>query len=92
MSDIVIYRKNNKNVAEARTAAERQAGELANRFGLRSHWQDDTLIFERPGANGELAISEEEVILTVSLGLLLRALKPSLEREIQRQFDAVFGT
>ncbi len=92
MSDIVIYRKNNKNVAEARTAAKRLAGELANRFGLRSHWQGDTLIFERPGANGELAISEEEVILTVSLGLLLRALKPSLEREIQRQFDAVFGT
>ena len=92
MSDIVIYRKNNKNVAEARTAAKRLAGELANRFGLRSHWQGDTLIFERPGANGELAISEEEVILTVSLGPLLRALKPSLEREIQRQFDAVFGT
>ena len=45
MSDIVIYRKNNKNVAEARTAAERLAGELANRFGLRSHWQGDTLIF-----------------------------------------------
>ncbi len=91
MSDIVIYRKNNKNVAEARAAAERLAGELANRFGLRSHWRDDTLIFERPGANGELAISGEEVILTVSLGGLLNALKPSLEREIQRQFDAVFG-
>ncbi len=91
MSDIVIYRKNNKNVAEARAAAERLAGELANRFGLRSHWQGDTQIFEDPGANGELAISGEEIILTVSLGGLLNALKPSLEREIQRQFDAVFG-
>lgn len=91
MTDIVIYRKNNKSLEEAHAAAERLAVELANRFGLRSHWQDDTLIFERPGANGELAISAEEVILTVRLGGLLSALKPSLEREIQRQLDAVFG-
>ena len=64
---------------------------LCTGFGLRSRWQDDTLLFERPGANGDLAISEEEVILTVHLGFLLSALKPSLEREIQRHFDTVFG-
>ncbi len=91
MNDIVIYRKNSKSVQDARSAAERLASELATGFGLRSRWQDDTLLFERPGANGELAISEEEVILTVHLGFLLSALKPSLEREIQRHFDTVFG-
>ena len=90
MNDIVIYRKNTKPLPEARAAAEHLAEELKTAFGLRSRWEGDALHFERPGVNGELAVSEEEVILTVHLGFFLTALKPSIEREVHRYFDENF--
>ena len=90
MNDIVISRKNTKTLPEARAAAEHLAEELKTAFGVRSRWEDDTLLFERPGVNGELAVSEEEVILTVHLGFFLAALKPSIEREVHSYFDENF--
>lgn len=91
MNDIVLSRKNTKSMPEARAAAEHLAQELNSSFGLRSRWQDDALHFERPGVNGELTISEEDVTLTVHLGFFLAALKPSIEREVHRYFDENFS-
>ena len=90
MNDILIYRKNSLGIAPARAAAEHLAAELRDEFGLQSRWQGDSLLFEHAGVSGELAISSEEVILSVRLGFLLAALKPQIEREVRRHFDANF--
>ena len=46
--------------------------------------------FKRPGVSGELSLDSKEVSLDITLGLLLFALKPSIEREVHRFFDENF--
>ena len=91
MNDIVIRRAHGKTVAEAHSSAEHLIAELQSSFALKSHWSGDTLHFERPGVNGELALDATEAVLTVHLNFLLAALKPSIEREVHRYFDENFG-
>lgn len=91
MDDIVIYRKHGKTLAEARKSAEHMANELSEEFDLTCAWQGNVLTFERFGVSGKLEIDEVEVGLTVRLGFLLSALRPSIEREVHKFFDENFA-
>ena len=91
MSDINIRRQHGKTRAEARASAEHLAGELQQEFGLDCLWTDDTLRFQRPGVSGELVLDEQAVELSIRLGFFLAALKPSIEKEVNRFFDENFA-
>lgn len=90
MSDISIRREHGKTRAQARKSAEHMASELKEEFDLDYAWDGDVMSFKRPGVTGELSLDNKEVSLEISLGLLLFALKPSIEREVHRFFDENF--
>ena len=90
MSDIIIRRKYDKTHSEARAAAEHMALELKEEFDLDFSWEDEVMHFKRPGVSGELTLDNQEVVLSIHLGFFLSALKPSIEREINRFFDENF--
>ncbi len=90
MADIDVRRTHGLGMAAARAAAERMAGDLGRRFGLRGAWDGDVLRFERPGVTGVLAITARDLHLTVSLGFLLRALQASIERSVLEELDNLF--
>ncbi|MEF8723645.1 polyhydroxyalkanoic acid synthase [Candidatus Accumulibacter phosphatis] len=90
MSDISIRRNHGKTRAQARKSAEHMAAELKEEFDLDYDWDGDVMNFKRPGVSGELSLDSKEVALEITLGLLLFALKPSIEREVQRFFDENF--
>ena len=90
MSDIKIRRQHGKSLTEARAAAEHMASELREEFALDYTWSGDHLHFKRPGVSGDLLLDEQEVALTIHLGFLLFALKPSIERAIHRYFEENF--
>lgn len=91
MSDIIIRRKHGKTPADARASAEHMASELKEEFDLNYAWDGDVLRFKRPGVTGDLALTGDEVALSIQLGFLLRALKPAIEREVHKFFDENFA-
>ena len=92
MADIDIRRPHNVTVQAARETAARIASELEQRFGVRGEWQGDTFHFKRSGVNGFLAVGAKDVHLSVTLGLLLKAMRESIERAVVHKLDAVFPT
>ena len=92
MADIEIRRSHGVTLQDARTAAERIAAELEQRFGVRGEWQGDTFNFKRSGVSGFLTVGAQDVHLSVTLGMLMRAMKDSIERAAVNKLDAVFPT
>ena len=92
MTDITIRRTHEKTHAEARASAEHMASELKEEFDLNYSWDGDVLRFKRPGVSGTLSINDQEVVLSIQLGVFLSALKPSIERQVHRFLDENFQT
>jgi putative polyhydroxyalkanoate system protein len=92
MADIDIKRAHNLGLKAARAAADKMVEHLGKRFGLQGEWQGNTLAFHRPGVTGSLAIDERDLRLTVSLGLLLKMMRPSIEGAVHEELDTLFAT
>lgn len=90
MADIEIRRAHTLGLKGARAAADKVAGHLGSKFGLKGDWQGSVLKFERPGVSGSLAITDKDMNLSVSLGFLLKAMKGSIETAVRRELDELF--
>jgi putative polyhydroxyalkanoate system protein len=90
MSHIVIHRDHALSPDEARQAAETLVTQLAARYEISYHWQDDTLHFERSGVSGCIKLEPGVARVNVRLGFLLIPMKPALEQEIHRRLDDTF--
>jgi putative polyhydroxyalkanoate system protein len=91
MSHIVINRNHALSLDQARTAAEALADQLAERYEISHHWQEDSLHFERSGVSGQIDLEPGLIRVSVRLGFLLVSLKSRLEQEIDRQLDEMLG-
>src|SRR5262249_28019330 len=91
MSTIVIRRKHDLELAEAKRLAENIAKKLRNDYGGSFTWQGDDLHFQRTGASGSVAVRKDDFQVRVELGLLLSALRSRIEQEIVTFCDANFG-
>jgi putative polyhydroxyalkanoate system protein len=92
MSTISISRKHKKTMAQARTAVDRVAERIAEKFGIEHQWEGDTLHFTRSGVDGHIELAKGSVKVQAKLGFLLMALRGSVEEEIERYLDKEFGT
>ena len=93
-SDIKIRRSHSMPHDKARAAAEKMAKLLKKEFELDYEWAEDdqdVLVFERPGVNGELTVAPKHVEMEVKLGFLLRMMKPTIERHIHEHLDEIFA-
>lgn len=87
MSAIDIRRTHTLGKEAARKAADALSTELANKLQVQSKWSGDVLSFERPGAKGQVTVSDNDVHVRVDLGLMLRPLKGAVEAQIQKYLD-----
>lgn len=92
MADIDLHRVHDLGLKQARAAAERMADHLGRKFDLKGVWEGNVLRFQRPGVTGSLAISDRDLRLSVTLGMLLKAMKGSIERAVQQELDSLFTT
>lgn len=90
MADIAIRRTHSHTKAEARKMAEQVAQEMQREFGMICEWQDDTVTFKRAGVSGLLSVSDTEIVFEAKLGILLSALQPRIEAEVNGFFDKHF--
>lgn len=91
MSDIDIRRAHSLPPADARAAIDEVAQSLAAKFGMRCDWQGNMLTFSRRGVDGSIAVDAQQIHLQARLGLTMRALRPLIEREIERYLDQRLG-
>lgn len=91
MSTIHLQRKHKVGLKKAKAAAQKIADEMNDMFDMTSEWDGNTLHFSRTGVNGTLTVSRDGVDLKAKLGLLLAALKPRIEAQIEKNFDKYFG-
>jgi putative polyhydroxyalkanoate system protein len=89
MADIELDRTHHLGLKGAKTAADKMAAKLAEKFDLAASWEGDTLHFERPGVNGTLKISATEMHLRVTLGFMLKMMRSPIESAIHEQLDDV---
>lgn len=59
---------------------------------MRGEWDGDTFRFERSGVKGFLAVGEEGLHLSMSLGFLLKGFKSPIENAIRGQLASLFPT
>lgn len=90
MSCIDICRGHGLGHECARAIVDDVAAEMRQKFATDNHWQEDTLHFSRPGINGQIRIEDGQVHFHAQLGLLFGAMKPVIEREIERALDERF--
>lgn len=90
MSQIDIRRQHGHSIKKAKAAVDETAAAFAEKFDIKSKWSGNTLKFNRPGVEGAIRITENEIHVTAELGFLLGMLKPAIEREIERHLDAHF--
>jgi putative polyhydroxyalkanoate system protein len=91
MAHIAIAKKHALTHPKARAAAEKIAVDLNKRFDLDYAWKGDDIRFKRSGLTGALHVGKETVRLDCELGLMLSLLKPTIEAEVEKQFDKYFG-
>ncbi|MEO8847904.1 MAG: polyhydroxyalkanoic acid system family protein [Casimicrobiaceae bacterium] len=87
MATIRIDRNHALTHAKARAAASKLAKDLEQRFALKCTWDGDDVRFERSGVDGRMHVGNGRITLDVTLGFLLSAMKPVIEREIHSQLD-----
>lgn len=92
MADIEVSRVHGLGLEGARSAADRMMESLEQRFGLRGAWDGNVLRFERQGVTGHLMVGEDKLQLAVTLGFLLRAMRGSIQAEVMRELDRLFGS
>lgn len=91
MPKIDIRRPHQLPVAEARAVVDQVAARMREKFGMEGRWQDDTLLFSRPGVSGSIAVGSDAIQVRAELGLLLAPLKGLVEQEIRRKLDEHFA-
>ncbi|KRE87248.1 polyhydroxyalkanoic acid synthase [Rhodanobacter sp. Soil772] len=91
MPKIDIRRPHQLSIAEARAVVDQVAARMHEKFGMNGRWQDDTLLFSRPGVSGSIAVGSDAIQVKAELGLMLTPLKGIVEQEIRRKLDEHFA-
>jgi len=92
MPDIKLVRPHSLPLAKAKALAQKTADALAEEYDLTSEWHGDTLRFHRSGVNGHMHVTDSEIRLDVTLGLLLKAFKAKIAGHIERHFDELMAS
>lgn len=87
MAGFQIRKAHNMPRGDLRAAAEHLARELEDAHGVRARWDGDCVRIKGSGVDGKLTLGEEDVLVSVELGLLASAFKGVLRSEVERFLD-----
>jgi len=92
MPDIQLSQTHQMTQQQARAKVDEMTHQLESDLGLTTQWLDDhKLSFERSGANGVLTLTEQQVSVEVKLNFMLRAMKGTIEKELEKALRKAFG-
>jgi putative polyhydroxyalkanoate system protein len=91
MPTIDIRRSHGGNLKDAKAAIERVAKAIGKEYGIAHQWDGNEMTFTRSGVKGRIHIAGDDVHVHAELGMLVGAMKSTIEREIRRRLDDEFG-
>jgi putative polyhydroxyalkanoate system protein len=95
MANIHVHKEHKLGLAKARKIAWNWAEQVEERFGMEctvfEGEDSDTIEFTRSGVKGELIVSADAFELQAKLGLLLGALRGTIEKEIQGELERLLA-
>jgi putative polyhydroxyalkanoate system protein len=91
MSDINLVRPHSLSIAKAKALVQRAADGLATEYDLESEWHGNTLRFQRSGVEGQMLVTDSEIELSVTLGLLMKPFKGKFVDCIERDLDKLLA-
>ena len=87
MAGFQIRKSHSMGRERLREAARGLARELEEAHGVRAHWEGDSVRIRGSGVDGKLTLGEDDLLVSVELGLLASAFKGALQSEVQRFLD-----
>lgn len=87
---IDIHKVHSMSLEDAQQVADELAEDLADKFNIHYGWDEDTIVFERPGVHGEIDVDQERIHVRAQLNFLFTYLQPAVEKEINRYLDEHF--
>jgi putative polyhydroxyalkanoate system protein len=95
MPDIRIHREHTLGLAKARKVAWQWAEQVEKEFDMACTVVEgeysDTVEFTRSGVSGRLIVAADHFDLNAKLGFLLGAFARTIEREIEKNLDALLA-
>ena len=91
MPTIDIRRSHGCTLKDAKEAIERVARAIGKEYGISHQWDGNAMTFTRSGVKGRIHIAGGDVHVHAELGMLVGAMKSTIEREIRRRLDDEFG-
>ena len=90
MSKINVHARHAMGREKAQEAAEDLSRDLSEKFGIDYSWVDDVIHFERPGVQGQISVTSEDIHVQAYLGFMLAMLKGPIESEVIRYLEEHF--
>ena len=91
MPDIEFVKPHSLSIAKAKALVQKEADALAAEYDFHSEWHGNTLHFHRSGVDGQMYVTDSEILLHVNLGFLLKPLKGKLVSHIERNLDRLLA-
>ena len=82
-----MSRAHNLDFDHAKATAEELMVNFAEKYGVKYHWEDETVKFRGAGAKGYLSVLPKQVELRMELGFMLIPFKAKIEKSITNHMD-----
>ena len=90
MVDIAISRDHSIDTGILKGRLDELAADLKKKYGIRSRWDGDTCLLDGAGVKkGVLKITDSNLSVELTLGMLAKILKPKIEEEINKKIGGV---
>lgn len=87
MAHFKIRRRYTMPRGEVREAARELASRIEREYGLRARWRGDSVTMTGRGVDGTMSLDDEEIEVSVKLGMLASLFESRLKKEVQRYLD-----
>ncbi len=92
MADISIQKNHSLDVNTLKERLQKVSAELEKKFGLKTDWSGNSCRLSGTGLkSAEVSFDAATVSIEITLGMLGKALKPTIEKQIHAEFDKVIS-
>jgi putative polyhydroxyalkanoate system protein len=92
MADITKTKSHNLDRDELRGRLEKLASEMQQKFSIKCRWDGDICHLSGAGLKGgKLEMTDSEVSIEITLGMMAKMLKGKIEQELESRMDKVIS-
>ena len=91
MSDINLARSHSLSIEKAKALVQKAADGRATEYHVESEWHGNTLRFHRSGVDGQMVVTESEIELHITLGVVMERFQGKIVDRIKHDLDKLLA-